>query len=88
MEISGPDGGVTPGEVSEAYGAGRLAGRVGRRWDPLEESGGGGTSTEQVRAKHCRPEPQGARQSPDKDRVKTWSEHEASDHTGGSATRH
>ena len=34
--------------------------------------GGGGTSTEQVRAKHCRPEPQGARQSPDKDRVKTW----------------
>ena len=31
----------------------------------------GGTSTEQVRAKHCRPEPQGARQSPDKDRVKT-----------------
>ena len=28
---------------------------------------GGGTSTEQVRAKHCRPEPQGARQSPDKE---------------------
>ena len=48
----------------------------------------GGTSTEQVGAKHCRPEPQGARRSPDKDRVKTWLEREASDHTGGSATRH
>ena len=47
-----------------------------------------GTSTEQVRAKHCQPEPQGARRSPDKDRVKTRSEREASDHTGGSATRH
>ena len=55
---------------------------------PFRRVGGGGTSTEQVRAKHCRPEPQGARQSPDKDRVKTWSEHKASDHTGGSATRH
>ena len=44
-------------------------------------------ATKQVRTEYGQPEPQGARRPPDKDRVKMRSEREASDHTGGSATR-
>ena len=42
---------------------------------------------ERSRAEYGQPEPQGVRRFPDKDRVKMGLEHEASDHTGGSATR-
>ena len=44
-------------------------------------------SAEQVRTEYGQPEPQGVRRFPDKDRVKMGSGREASDHTGGSATR-
>ena len=75
----------SPGRGLNTHGEKARAGRRGNTWGgargvrrrssggPSRQkmSRGGGTSTEQVRTKHCRPEPQGARQSPDKDRVKT-----------------